>query len=81
MDHKWRAFASCKGMPLSYFFEEYEQDRNIQLMVDKLCASCPVRVQCLDYAIETGAEGGVFGRAYFDSNRKKLKKMKRELCS
>jgi WhiB family redox-sensing transcriptional regulator len=70
----WKEFAACKGVDTNMFFDDYEASGTVQLAVDKLCGSCVVRTQCLDWAIEEGLEGGVFGRRYFDQNPKKKAK-------
>lgn len=79
-DDKWREFASCKikGYPLNWFFNDYDEDIEIQLKVDELCRNCVVRTQCEDYAISVGAEGGVFGRKYFPQSIKRKNRRRKE---
>jgi WhiB family transcriptional regulator, redox-sensing transcriptional regulator len=54
----WRYRAACRGVDLGVFFpgrgESAEPARRI-------CASCPVRQQCLDYAINHGIVQGIWG--------------------
>jgi WhiB family transcriptional regulator, redox-sensing transcriptional regulator len=54
----WRGRAGCRGTDLEVFFpgrgEPAEPARRI-------CASCPVRQQCLDYAISHGIVHGIWG--------------------
>lgn len=61
----WKEFANCKGMEVNKFFDDYENSIKVQLEVDKVCGNCVVRSQCLEWAIEEGLTGGVFGRRYF----------------
>jgi len=55
---KWRNRASCKGEPPALFFAVQGQDvqaaRNI-------CATCPVRIECLTWAVEESIQHGIFG--------------------
>jgi WhiB family transcriptional regulator, redox-sensing transcriptional regulator len=54
----WRYWAACRGADLEVFFpgrgESAEPARRI-------CASCPVREPCLDYAIHHGIVHGIWG--------------------
>jgi WhiB family redox-sensing transcriptional regulator len=54
----WRGWAACRGTDLKVFFpgrgEPAEPARRI-------CASCPVRQPCLDYAISHGIMHGTWG--------------------
>jgi WhiB family redox-sensing transcriptional regulator len=34
-----------------------------------VCASCPVRVQCLDWALATGQDAGIWGGTTEDDRR------------
>jgi hypothetical protein len=78
-DQSWREFANCKGKPLNWFFDDYEDSVAIQLKVDDICKNCVVRMQCLEWATENKVEGGVFGRKYFQqADKAKRKKRKRE---
>jgi WhiB family redox-sensing transcriptional regulator len=54
----WRYQAACRGADLSVFFpgrgESAEPARQI-------CAGCPVRQSCLDYALSHGITHGIWG--------------------
>ena len=55
---RWRALAACRGADLDLFFpgrgESAEPARRV-------CATCPVREPCLDYALSSGVTCGVWG--------------------
>lgn len=78
MNEDWKQFANCKGEDINKFFDAYEESSAIQLEVDTMCANCVVRTQCLDWAIEEGLEGGVFGRRYLTPTPKGRAKRKKE---
>jgi WhiB family redox-sensing transcriptional regulator len=51
---RWWEHAACKGMPLDLFiFEHGEPQINKKIKDAKaVCATCPVRTQCLDEALQ-----------------------------
>ena len=55
---EWRYRAACRGADLDLFFpgrgESAEPARRV-------CASCPVRQPCLDYALSHGIVHGIWG--------------------
>lgn len=61
----WREDAACRGMDVDLFFgPEVESARAHKMRVASaktVCMSCPVRVQCLDYANEIQEAFGVWG--------------------
>jgi WhiB family transcriptional regulator, redox-sensing transcriptional regulator len=61
----WQDDAACRGRDVVPFFApdgERQPEREIRERKAKgVCASCPVRVQCLDYAISRPEKYGVWG--------------------
>ena len=54
----WQTHASCRGMDPDLFFPQRgEGTREARLV----CATCPVRQPCLDYAIDGGEAFGMWG--------------------
>lgn len=57
----WRADAKCRKMGTKHFF--VKEDGGYQtIMAKAICSACPVKVECLDYAmrnIEVGIWGGM----------------------
>ena len=55
---RWRELAACRGADLAVFFpgrgESAESARQV-------CAACPVRQPCLDYAISNRIVHGIWG--------------------
>jgi WhiB family redox-sensing transcriptional regulator len=56
---EWMHRAACKGEEQYIFFEAKRPD-NVKL-AKLICSTCPVRVQCLNYAIEANEEYGIWG--------------------
>ena len=61
----WQDRAACAGMDAQLFFApdgEREQEREIrQAKAAAICARCPVREQCLDYALRNSIRHGIWG--------------------
>jgi WhiB family redox-sensing transcriptional regulator len=54
----WKADAACLDLDTSLFFPESESDAAKAITV---CAICPVREECLDFAIRTRQNDGIWG--------------------
>lgn len=61
---RWQLQAACRGMPTDLFVPDGHGNRATTARAKAVCASCPVRAECLAYALAgdrlTGA-AGVFG--------------------
>ena len=55
---RWRELAACRGAGLNLFFPERGASAGPARQV---CAACPVRQPCLDYAISNRIVHGVWG--------------------
>lgn len=53
----WQEHAACIGKPQAWFFPGAPDSRGA---ADAVCPNCPVRVDCLEWALENG-ERGVWG--------------------
>lgn len=61
----WQDKAACMGIDARLFFGpdgEPRAEREIREAKAKaICASCPVRAQCLDYALGNSIKYGIWG--------------------
>ena len=61
----WQARAACAGLDAPLFFApdgERPQEREIREAKAKaVCVLCPVRAQCLDYALGNSIKHGIWG--------------------
>jgi WhiB family redox-sensing transcriptional regulator len=69
-DVTWRARAACRDLDTSLFFPDSEADAEPALAV---CASCPVREMCLEFALSTRQHDGVWGGTT-ESDRKRIRR-------
>ncbi len=55
---RWRDLAACRGADLDLFFPERGESAD---SARRICAACPVRQPCLDYAITNRIVHGIWG--------------------
>jgi WhiB family redox-sensing transcriptional regulator len=64
-DVSWQDRAACRDMETLLFFGrdgEPRQEREIREAAARaVCASCPVRRRCLDYALKNSVTQGIWG--------------------
>lgn len=64
-DWTWQDSAECRGENLALFFGpdgERQPEREVREEIAKeICGWCPVRTQCLDYAVSRPEKYGVYG--------------------
>jgi WhiB family redox-sensing transcriptional regulator len=62
----WRTRAACRGPETALFFPpsnaERREDRDRrEARAKAICRDCPVRRECLDYALEVSEPHGIWG--------------------
>lgn len=62
----WRADAACQGATAEHFYppsvtESRDERRDRESAARALCARCPVREACLDYALYVQEPYGIWG--------------------
>jgi hypothetical protein len=65
---EWQDLALCDGMETNLFYDDYESDEQVALMIDQACLSCPVLAQCLERGVDN-SEWGVWGGIYLVSGK------------
>jgi WhiB family redox-sensing transcriptional regulator len=75
----WQLEAACRQLPTELFFpvghgpEAEAQTR----LAKEICRSCPVRSECLDYAMAANLRYGVFGGLAEDERREVRRRQRR----
>ena len=76
----WQGKAACRGLDVQLFFgadEEQPSEREFREAKAKaVCESCPVRRECLDYAVENSVRYGIWGG--LDEDERKLERRRRQ---
>jgi len=70
MNLLWQDQAACKDKDPSIFFPD---GRGGHIEAENICEKCPVRLDCLVYAIENKIDDGIWG-GYGERARQRIKK-------
>ncbi|MFZ0493984.1 MAG: WhiB family transcriptional regulator [Acidimicrobiia bacterium] len=70
-ERRWEAEAACRGMDPSIFFPLNEDDA---LEAVAVCRACPVRDECLSWALDTRERFGVWGGTTEKQRRSMLRR-------
>ena len=73
MDNEWMASGLCRVEPPARFFPSDGVGVEI---AKRICADCPVKTPCLEYALENRIDHGVWGGTSERQRRRILKKRK-----
>lgn len=70
-ERPWAAYGSCRGADPDLFFpgEDSRPDEGL-----KICSGCPVRAECLDWALETRIPYGIWGGMTERARRRLLRR-------
>ena len=71
MDMDWMRYGNCRDEPPSLFFPSDGVGVEI---ARRICATCPVREPCLEYALAERIDHGVWGGASERERRRILKR-------
>lgn len=71
---KWREESACKGLDPNMFFPG-PNDTEDQEEAHKVCSSCPVTEECMEYALANNIDHGIWG----DMSERQRKKFRRNL--
>lgn len=67
----WQADAACAGVGTELFFADASGQFSAEALA--VCNTCPVRVECLDWALANGDDEGVWG-GMTASQRRRLRR-------
>ena len=70
----WRRAAACRDLDTGFFFPLSDDDAGPAKAV---CATCPVREECLRYALATRQGDGIWG-GLTETERRRLRRRRRE---
>lgn len=68
---------NAKGAPLSTFYPERGDDTRA---AKRMCIPCPVRQQCLDYALKYSERFGIWG-GYSETERRIIRRQQKVLAA
>jgi WhiB family redox-sensing transcriptional regulator len=72
---EWRDVAACRDSEANLFFPVGTTGLAVEHITEAkaICASCSVQEDCLQYALESNQEAGVWG-GYAEDERRRLRK-------
>jgi len=73
---RWQDEAACKGADVNIFFPS---NRHESALACQYCKKCPVKQECLDFAVTEHLEGGVYG-GLSEAERDRLRRLKARRC-
>jgi len=62
--NEWKDEARCLGLDTEAFFTDSPGPYEYETMLKKICASCEVRTQCMEYALHNDVQGWWAGTNY-----------------
>ena len=74
LNASWRDEAACKGLDTDTFFPSSDAEAATAKLI---CAGCPVRSECLEWALLSRQEDGVWG-GLTDNERRRLRRRRRD---
>ncbi|NIH87879.1 WhiB family transcriptional regulator [Amycolatopsis granulosa] len=75
----WRTSAACRDEDPELFFPVSEMGPGARQVAraKAVCASCPVRAECLAYALDAGLDNGIFGGTTEQERRSLIRSRRR----
>ncbi len=70
-ERPWVAYAACRGADADLFFPGNDLNPREAL---KICRACPVREECLEYALSARERYGVWGGTTARERRRMLRR-------
>jgi WhiB family transcriptional regulator, redox-sensing transcriptional regulator len=77
-DLTWKTEAACRSMDPEIFFPTDEEGEALALGV---CAECPVRELCLEYAIRSRETDGVWGGTRARERRRLIRQRRADIAA
>ena len=72
-ENPWKELGACLSSSPELFFSEWRDEIE---RAKAICAKCPVRVQCLDYAMKNREKTGVWGGTS-PLDRRRIRRLRR----
>jgi WhiB family transcriptional regulator, redox-sensing transcriptional regulator len=76
MNPSWREFARCRGVDPEVFYPVSDDDDAAE-EAKSVCALCPVREPCLEFALSTREKNGVWGGLTERERRRVLRRRRK----
>lgn len=57
----WQREAACRGLDVDVFYPSDRYAKSMAERAKRICANCPVILDCLGHALKTGESHGIWG--------------------
>jgi WhiB family redox-sensing transcriptional regulator len=74
MNLSWRQNAACRGVDPEIFYPASDEEADV---AKSICAQCPARQTCLEYALACRERDGVWGGATEKERRRILRQRRK----
>ena len=74
MNLSWRQKGACRGLDPAVFYPAFDEEAG---EAKAICATCPVREACLEYALVNRERDGVWGGAT-EKERRRIVRQRRK---
>lgn len=74
MKQSWRNHAACRGLDPAIFYPASDEEADVAKHV---CAQCPVREACLEYALSVREKEGIWGGCSERERRRIIRQRRR----
>lgn len=78
---EWIADAPCSQADPELFFPEAHESRANVALAKRVCAACPVRQECLEWALDRGEKFGIYGGLTSTQRRKVLRQRAKDAAA
>ena len=75
---EWIADAPCSQADPELFFPDAHESRANVALAKRVCAACPVRQECLEWALDRGEKFGIYGGLTSTQRREVLRQRAKE---
>ncbi len=76
-DESWKADGACSGLPTIWWYQNVKEPNEPERRARKICEGCPVRRECLEYALRNREKDGVWGGLNTDDRDAEVRKIRR----
>ena len=74
MNLSWRQKGACRGLDPAIFYPPSDEEAG---QANAICATCPVREACLEYALTNREHDGVWGGATEKERRRMIRQRRK----
>jgi len=78
--YTWREHAACRDLDTNLFFPPGDGPGSVEHIerAKAVCAECPVRDECLSFALTTRQDSGIWGGMTEEERRRHRRRLARE---